>query len=243
MPPLAVTVVRLINTHMIEIKNISKSYENKEEVTTIFNNISLDIESGQKIAIIGPSGSGKSTFLSIVAGLDKPTTGSVFYDGVDIHNIPEKELSRFRNEKVGIIFQAFELVQFFTAYENVMLPLSIRSNGQSVKNKISIVDGLFESTNLSHRKNSLPATLSGGEQQRVAIARVLASGCDVIFADEPTGNLDSINGKKILDLLLSFVDNSSKTLVLITHDMNIAKQMDVIYEIKDGQLKIASHVA
>jgi len=121
-----------------------------------------------------------------------------------------------------------------------MLPLSIRSDGPSVKNKNSIVDGLFLNTNLSHRKNSLPATLSGGEQQRVAIARVLASGCDVIFADEPTGNLDSINGKKILDLLLSFVNNSSKTLVLITHDMNIAKQMDVIYEIKDGQLKMAS---
>jgi len=225
---------------MIKIKNISKSYNGKEEVTTIFNNVSLDIKSGQKIAIIGPSGSGKSTLLSIVAGLDKPTIGSVLYDGVDIHTMPEKELSRFRNEKVGIIFQAFELVQFFTAYENVMLPLSIRSDGPSVKNKNSIVDGLFLNTNLSHRKNSLPATLSGGEQQRVAIARVLASGCDVIFADEPTGNLDSINGKKILDLLLSFVNNSSKTLVLITHDMNIAKQMDVIYEIKDGQLKMAS---
>jgi len=144
---------------MIEIKNISKSYENKEEVTTIFNTISLDIKSGQKIAIIGPSGSGKSTLLSIVAGLDKPTTGYVMYDGVDIHNMPEKDLLQFRNEKVGIIFQAFELVQFFTAYENVMLPLSIRSSGQSVKNKMSIVDGLFENTKLSHRKNSLPETL------------------------------------------------------------------------------------
>jgi len=226
---------------MIEIKNISKSYEDKEGVTTIFNTISLDIKSGQKIAIIGPSGSGKSTLLSIVSGLDKPTTGSVLYDGIDIHSMPEKELSKFRNEKVGIIFQAFELVQFFTAYENVMLPLSIRSGDKSAKGRNrSVVDGLFESTNLSHRKQSLPATLSGGEQQRVAIARVLASGCDVIFADEPTGNLDSINGKKILDLLLSFVSDNGKTLVIITHDMNIAKQMDVIYEIKDGKLSIAS---
>jgi putative ABC transport system ATP-binding protein len=226
---------------MIEIKNISKSYEDKEGVTTIFNTISLDIKSGQKIAIIGPSGSGKSTLLSIISGLDKPTTGSVLYDGIDIHSMPEKELSKFRNEKVGIIFQAFELVQFFTAYENVMLPLSIRSGDKSVKSENrSIVDELFESTNLSHRKQSLPATLSGGEQQRVAIARVLASGCDVIFADEPTGNLDSINGKKILDLLLSFVSDNGKTLVIITHDMNIAKQMDVIYEIKDGKLSIAS---
>jgi len=226
---------------MIEIKNISKSYKDKEEITTIFNDISINIKGGQKVAIIGPSGSGKSTFLSIVSGLDKPTTGTVLYDNVDIHSMSEKELSRFRNEKVGIIFQAFELVQFFTAYENVMLPLSIRSGSQSVKSKNrSIVDNLFENTNLSHRKNSLPATLSGGEQQRVAIARVLASGCDVIFADEPTGNLDTITGKKILDLLLSFVDDNQKTLIIITHDMNIAKQMDVIYEIKDGELKIVS---
>jgi len=228
---------------MIEIKNISKSYTNKEEVTTIFSNTSLNIKRGQKIAIIGPSGSGKSTLLSIVSGLDKPTSGSVLFDNIDIHSMPEKELSQFRNKKVGIIFQAFELVQFFTAYENVMLPLSIRSGSPSVKNKNRIiVDELFNSTNLSHRKYSLPATLSGGEQQRVAIARVLASGCDVIFADEPTGNLDSINGKKILDLLLSFVDDGRKTLIIITHDMNIAKQMDVIYEIKDGQLKIFPEV-
>jgi len=222
---------------MIEIKNISKSYKDKEGITTILDNISITIESGQKVAIIGPSGSGKSTFLSIIAGLDKPTTGSVLHDGVDIHNMSEKDLSVFRNEKVGIIFQAFELVQFFTAYENVMLPLSIRSDSQRAKNA-NIVDELFKSTNLSHRKNSLPATLSGGEQQRVAIARVLASGSDVIFADEPTGNLDSINGKKILDLLLSFVHDKKKTLIIITHDMNIAKQMDVIYEIKDNQLKV-----
>jgi len=228
---------------MIEIKNINKSYTEKEETTTIFKNITLNIESGQKIAIIGPSGSGKSTLLSIVSGLDKPTSGSVLYDGVDIHQMPEKELSRFRNEKVGIIFQAFELVQFFTAYENVILPLEIRRSGQKLKDKNhSIVDDLFISTNLSHRKNNLPATLSGGEQQRVAIARVLASGCEVIFADEPTGNLDSINGKKVLDLLLSFVSKGHKTLILITHDMNIAKQMDVIYEIKDGRLEITSGV-
>ena len=228
---------------MIEIKNINKSYTEKEETTTIFKNITLNIESGQKIAIIGPSGSGKSTLLSIVSGLDKPTSGSVLYGGVDIHQMPEKELSRFRNEKVGIIFQAFELVQFFTAYENVILPLEIRRSGQKLKDKNhSIVDDLFISTNLSHRKNNLPATLSGGEQQRVAIARVLASGCEVIFADEPTGNLDSINGKKVLDLLLSFVSKGHKTLILITHDMNIAKQMDVIYEIKDGRLEITSGV-
>lgn len=226
---------------MIEIKNLSKSFKSDEGDVIILKDISLEIKSGQKVAIIGPSGSGKSTLLSIISGLDKPTIGTVLCDGIDIHTISEKELSKFRNEKIGIIFQAFELVQFFTAYENVMLPLSIRDNGQGEKNKNHIlVDGLFKSTNLSHRKNSLPATLSGGEQQRVAIARVLASGCEVIFADEPTGNLDSINGKKILDLLLTFVNENKKTLIIITHDMDIARQMDVIYEIKDGQLRIHS---
>lgn len=222
---------------MIKINNISKSYNNKEGNTTIFKDVSLEIKNGQNVAIIGPSGSGKSTLLSIISGLDKPTSGSVLYGDVDIHNMSEKDLSTFRNEKVGIIFQAFELVQFFTVYENVMLPLSIRSGGRNAGNR-KIISEIIQSVNLSHRVNSLPATLSGGEQQRVAVARVLASGCEVIFADEPTGNLDSINGKKVLDLLLSFVKNDNKTLVIITHDMNIAKQMDTIYEIKDGHLTI-----
>jgi len=224
---------------MIKINNISKSYGEKESQITIFKDISLEITNGQNVAIIGPSGSGKSTLLSLLSGIDKPSSGSVLYDNVDIHTMSEKEISAFRNQKIGIIFQAFELVQFFTTYENVMLPLSIRSGGQSAQ-KHKIVSDIIESVNLSHRTQSLPATLSGGEQQRVAIARVLASGCDILFADEPTGNLDSINGKKILDLLLSFVKNDNKTLVIITHDMNIARQMDVIYEIKDGQLNKVS---
>jgi putative ABC transport system ATP-binding protein len=220
---------------MIQISNISKSYTSGGVVTTIFKDISLQIEAGQNIAIIGPSGSGKSTLLSIIAGLDTPTSGTVTYDDVNVHTLPEADLATFRNQKIGIIFQAFELVQFFTAYENIMLPLSIRSGGRNTADT-QLVSGIIESVNLSHRRHSLPATLSGGEQQRVAIARVLASGCDILFADEPTGNLDATNGKKILDLLLSFVNNADKTLIIITHDMNIARQMDVIYEIKDGQL-------
>jgi putative ABC transport system ATP-binding protein len=228
---------------MIHIQDISKSYTDKEGVTTIFEHISLDIPSGQKIAIIGPSGSGKSTLLSIIAGLDKPSAGSVFYDDINIHTMPEKQLSRFRNEKVGIIFQAFELVQFFTAYENVLLPLSIRSHTSTIADvHRAIVDDLFVQTNLAHRRHSLPATLSGCEQQRVAIARVLASGCEVICADEPTGNLDTSTGKKILDLLLASVDKDNKTLILITHDMHIARQMDVIYEIRDGALTLVSSI-
>ena len=216
---------------MITLKNISKIYEQAEETSTILRDVSLQVEAGEKIAIIWPSGSGKSTLLSIMSGLDRPTSGEVLYDGEAISDFSEKEFARFRNEKIGIIFQSFELVQFFTAYENVMLPLAIRDE----KNP-KTVDEIFKTMWLEHRKNNLPRALSWGEQQRVAIARVLASGCDIIFADEPTGNLDAANGKKILELLLKLVKQEKKTLVIITHDMNIARQMDRIYEIREGAL-------
>ena len=177
--------------YMITVKNISKTFLDGDNKTVILKDITLSVETGQRIAIIGPSGSGKSTLLSILSGLDKPTTGKVIIDGVDISSLEEKELALFRNKKISIIFQAFELVQFFTAYENVMLPLSIRNE---INN--NTVDTLFNEINLTHRKHNMPATLSGGEQQRVAIARALASGSEIIFADEPTGNLDARNRKK-----------------------------------------------
>lgn len=216
---------------MITLKNISKTYEQADETSTILRDVSLQVEAGEKIAIIWPSGSGKSTLLSIMSGLDRPTSGEVLYDGEAIIDFSEKEFARFRNEKIGIIFQSFELVQFFTAYENVMLPLAIRDE----KNP-KTVDEILSAMWLEHRKNNLPRALSWGEQQRVAIARVLASGCDIIFADEPTGNLDAVNGKKILELLLGLVKKEKKTLVIITHDMNIARQMDKIYEIRESAL-------
>ena len=218
---------------MITVKNISKTFLDGDNKTVILKDITLSVETGQRIAIIGPSGSGKSTLLSILSGLDKPTTGKVIIDGVDISSLEEKELALFRNKKISIIFQAFELVQFFTAYENVMLPLSIRNE---INN--NTVDTLFNEINLTHRKHNMPATLSGGEQQRVAIARALASGSEIIFADEPTGNLDAVNGKKVMDLLLSTIQDNNKTFIIITHDMNIAKRMDAIYEIQDGMLTL-----
>lgn len=218
---------------MITVKHISKTFLDGDNKTVILKDITLSVETGQRIAIIGPSGSGKSTLLSILSGLDKPTTGKVIIDGVDISSLEEKELALFRNKKISIIFQAFELVQFFTAYENVMLPLSIRNE---INN--NTVDTLFNEINLTHRKHNMPATLSGGEQQRVAIARALASGSEIIFADEPTGNLDAVNGKKVMDLLLSTIQENKKTFIIITHDMNIAKRMDAIYEIRDGMLTL-----
>ena len=217
---------------MITVNAISKIYTQGKETIEVFKNLSLEIKSGQTVAIVGPSGSGKSTLLSIIAGLDTPNEGSVVIDGVDIRTLSEKELYTFRNKKISIVFQSFELVQFFTAYENVMLPLSIRN-----KQSTSKVDELFKDIGLAHRKNNLPSELSGGEQQRVAIARALASGSDIIFADEPTGNLDSATGKKIFDLFLETVREHKKTFIIITHDMAIAQKMDVIYEITHGTLK------
>jgi putative ABC transport system ATP-binding protein len=218
---------------MIIAKHVSKTFTDGENKVVILKDINLSIETGKRIAIIGPSGSGKSTLLSILAGLDKPTTGEVIIDGVDIATLDEKELALFRNKKMSIVFQAFELVQFFTAYENVMLPLSIRNEVNKLK-----VDDLFRDIGLTHRKHNMPSTLSGGEQQRIAIARALASGSELIFADEPTGNLDAVTGKKILDLFLSTIKENKKTFIVITHDMNIAKQMDAIYEIRDRELHL-----
>ncbi len=220
---------------MITVKAISKRYSQGSETIEVLKNLSLEILSGQTVAIVGPSGSGKSTLLSIISGLDTPDEGSVVIDGVDISTLSENNLALFRNKKISVVFQSFELVQFFTAYENVMLPLSIRD-----KKNNTVVDALFEDIGLTKRKNNLPSELSGGEQQRVAIARALASGSDIIFADEPTGNLDNVTGKKILDLFLETVKAHKKTFIIITHDMAIAQRMDVIYEIRNGVLAKAS---
>jgi putative ABC transport system ATP-binding protein len=218
---------------MITVQHISKTFIDGGETNTILHDIDFTIPTGACIAIIGPSGSGKSTLLSILSGLDRPTTGEILIDGVNIFSLNEQDLAVFRNKKVSIVFQSFELVQFFTAYENVMLPLSIRN-----KENKTLVDSLFKEVSLTHRKDNMPSTLSGGEQQRVAIARALASGSEIIFADEPTGNLDAVNGKKILDLFLKTIRENKKTFIIITHDMNIARQMDAIYEIREGRISL-----
>jgi putative ABC transport system ATP-binding protein len=220
---------------MIILEHVNKTFHDGDTDTEILRDISLKIETGEKVAIVGRSGSGKSTLLSIMSGLDAPTRGKVIVDGVDIYALDEKDISVFRNKKSSIIFQSFELIQFFTAFENVALPLSIRGEKMDKKNT-DMIDQMFANIGLTHRKHNIPSKLSGGEQQRVAIARVLVSGSDIIFADEPTGNLDTENGNNVLHLLLESVKNTHKTLVLITHDMQIAKQMDRIYSIENGNL-------
>jgi putative ABC transport system ATP-binding protein len=220
---------------MIILEHVNKTFHDGDVDTEILRDISLKIETGEKIAIVGRSGSGKSTLLSIMSGLDAPTRGKVVIDGVDVYALDEKDISVFRNKKSSIIFQSFELIQFFTAFENVALPLSIRGEKMDKKNT-DMINQMFANIGLTHRKHNIPSKLSGGEQQRVAIARVLVSGSDIIFADEPTGNLDTENGNNVLHLLLESVKNTHKTLVLITHDMQIAKQMDRIYSIENGNL-------
>ncbi len=221
---------------MITLENVVKTFQDGDKDIEILKSVSIQIETGKKVAIIGPSGSGKTTLLSIISGLDKPTSGKVIIDDVDIHTLSEKDMSVFRNKKISIIFQSFELIQFFTAYENAMLPLSIRNAKHTDE-----VDQVLEKVGLTHRRYNMPSTLSGGEQQRVAIARAILAGSDIIFADEPTGNLDTVNGKKVLDLLLDVVKKTNKTFVIITHDMNIARQMDVVYGIENGILEKIMH--
>jgi putative ABC transport system ATP-binding protein len=216
---------------MIILSGVTKTFKDGRDDVTVLDNVSLTVGSGQCVAIVGASGSGKSTLLSLLAGLDVPTSGTVTIDGVDVSSMNEADRAQFRNKKVSVVFQAFELVQFFTAFENVMLPRAIRGDRDPAR-----VRELLADVGLSHRHESLPAQLSGGEQQRVAIARALASESDVIFADEPTGNLDAGTGKKVLDLLLESVRAHKKTFVIITHDMHIARQMDVVYEIRDKGL-------
>lgn len=217
---------------MLKVSSLSKHYKQGSEIIPVLKELSLEVAPGEKVAIIGPSGSGKSTLIALLSALDKPDSGTILIAGTDITTLEEQALASFRNKTISIVFQSFELVQFFTVYENVVLPLAIRKE----KNVEEKVLKLLESVGLKGKEYRLPSELSGGEQQRVAIARALASGSEIIFADEPTGNLDSATGQKVLSLLVDTVEKNKKTLIIITHDRTIAEQMDTIYELRDGRL-------
>lgn len=216
---------------MIKLKNISKTFTQGDTEIHILKNLSFHIKENEKIAIIGASGSGKSTLLSIMSGMDKPDAGDVLLEEENMVTMSEKRLCEIRNSKIGVIFQAFELIPSFTALENVLLPLDIAGNSQIEK-----ATQLLTDLGLSHRLHHLPKMLSGGEQQRVAIARALIADPAVIFADEPTGNLDIHTGEKVLDLLFSQIEKYNKTLVLITHDNALAKKMDRVFSLQEGVL-------
>ena len=219
---------------MIVVRNLVKTIRNGAHQVEIIRDISFDVPDQQFVAIMGPSGSGKSTLLGLLAGLDWPTSGEIALDGVDITKLSEDEMAALRGRKLGFVFQAYHLVPTLTAVENVMLPMEMLGDGSNGAS--SRADYLLESVGLLERRDHYPAQLSGGEQQRVALARAFMMKPSILFADEPTGNLDSVNGKHILDLLLRLNKEQGTTLVLVTHDQTLASHADRHILLADGRI-------
>jgi lipoprotein-releasing system ATP-binding protein len=218
----------------ISTKNITRSFVDGENQIMVLNQLSLDVELGETIAIIGASGSGKTTLMQILAGIDKASSGSVEIFGKDIGTYSDKLLSKIRNEQIGFIYQSYHLLPEFTVLENVALPLMIR--GMNFEKAKSIALKMLEEVEMVHRESFFPEKLSGGEKQRTAIARALIIEPKIIFADEPTGNLDSTVAVKIINQLLELVFKHHATLVLVTHDLSIASKMDRTLMLKGGIL-------
>ena len=217
---------------LIKAKKLSKVYGSGENQVVALDKVDLTVAPGDLISIIGPSGSGKSTLLHLLSGLDHPTSGSLTYDGREIYTLPDKELSAFRRRQMGFIFQQFNLLPVLTARENILMPLLLDKKQPDE----GYLSQLAELLGIRNRLDHLPHELSGGQQQRVAIARALIAQPEVIFADEPTGNLDSKSGGEVMDMLKSIRDRMGKTLVIITHDNRIAAMADRRLTIMDGVL-------
>lgn len=217
----------------LSAQHISKSFPTDQGPLWVLNDISLEIRRGEFLALQGASGSGKSTLLSLLAGLDRPTSGDITLDGERLGALAEKELARVRRDKVGFVFQSFHLVPSLTLLENVQLPLAFRRGGFTHAAKAQT---LLNRVGLKDRARFLPGKLSGGEKQRAAIARALVNDPALVFADEPTGNLDSKNGQAVLDLLEEQTVNVGRTLVLVTHDPDIAARAHRRLHLKDGRL-------
>jgi putative ABC transport system ATP-binding protein len=218
---------------VMDVRNITKSLPLGRERIDILKGISFQILSGEFISIIGPSGSGKSTLLGIIAGLDNPTGGQVLVDGVDITRMTEGRLAAVRNNKIGMVFQAYNLIPTLTAQENVEVPLYV---GKHKGSPSARAKELLDLVGLSHRLGHRPSQLSGGEQQRVAIARALATDPAIVIADEPTGNLDARNGENILRLIANLRAQTGKTFIIATHDQTVAGHADRTMRIVDGLL-------
>ena len=216
---------------LISIKDIKKEFWAEDVVTKVLNGITFDIEKGEFVSIMGPSGSGKSTLMYILSFLDKPTAGQYFFEGKDVSRLNDDELAEMRNNKVGFVFQSFNLLNRTSVLENVMLPL-VYTNISGAE-RIKKAKEILEQVGLSHRLDSTPNRLSGGEKQRVAIARALINNPQVIFADEPTGNLDSKSGLQVMKLLED-LNNDGNTIVLVTHEKYTAEYAQRIINIKDG---------
>ncbi len=218
---------------LIEIKDIYKIYNPGENEVRALDGISLNVEHGEFLAIVGQSGSGKSTLMNMLGLLDVPTSGTYTLDGVDVKDMTDDELSEIRNKEIGFIFQGFNLIPSLTAVENVELPLVYRGMKKEERNKLALE--ALERVGLSHRLDHLPKQMSGGQQQRVAIARAVAARPPIILADEPTGNLDSHSGVEVMNILHE-LHQEGRTVILITHDNDIASEAERVIKISDGQI-------
>lgn len=219
---------------IIEVKNLYKLYRLGESAVHALDSVSVKIYEGEFCAIVGTSGSGKSTMLNMLAGLEKPTKGEIIIDGRHIENLREDELVQFRRERVGFIFQSFQLIGTMNALENVALPLSFR--GVPRAERIRKAEQMLEKMQLEKHKRHLPSQMSGGQQQRVGVARALVMDPRIIFADEPTGNLDSHTSEEVMRLMQRVVREQKKTLVMVTHDRHLAEYADRIFHIIDGKI-------
>ncbi len=218
---------------MISVRNLSMCLTAGGQAVTILDGVSLDVPAKQMVAIVGPSGSGKSTLLGLIAGLDKPTHGSIILDGVDITAMLESAMTRYRRQKIGYIFQSFHLIPTLTALENVAVPLEL--NGDVAAD--TRAKELLAAVGLRDRSGHYPVQLSGGEQQRVAVARAFACRPPILLADEPTGNLDSATGRQVIDLLLGLNRDHGSTLLLVTHDTALASHAERIIALRDGRIE------
>ena len=217
---------------ILKVENLTKTYGKKDTEVKALDNISFSVNKGEFIAIVGASGSGKSTLLHLIGGVDKPTSGKVYINGKDIYSLSKDEIAIFRRNEIGLIYQFYNLIPILNVKENITLPCDLE--GKKVDEKR--LNEIIQMLGLENRKEHLPNELSGGQQQRVAIGRALINNPSIILADEPTGNLDSKASKEIIDLLKNSNKKYNQTILLITHDENIAKQADRIITIQDGKI-------
>jgi len=218
---------------LYKLDNINLNYNVNGNDIRVLKNINFEIKKNERVAIIGESGSGKTSLLMLMSGLEKPSTGSIIFQNIDFSKVSEEEKTVIRKKKIGLIFQQFYLIPNYTALENVMFPMQI-NNIKNEKEKASLI---LSDIGLDHRKNNLPSELSGGEQQRVAIARAISFNPEIILADEPTGNLDRTNTEKVSNLLLDYSKTKKISLVLVTHNIKLAKKCDRLIRLFDGKIK------
>lgn len=219
-------------TKILNLTNLEKSYDSGSKKLQILHDINFEVEAKETFAIVGPSGSGKTTLLGLCAGLDQIDKGEIELCGIQLSSLSEDDLASLRNQKVGFVFQNFQLLPTLSALENVAVPLELQGNKQATEKAIA----LLKKVGLDHRMNHYPSQLSGGEQQRVALARAFSNDPEILFADEPTGNLDAETGKKVIQLLFDLNAELGTTLVIVTHDMELAKMTQHILEIKGGKI-------